>query len=336
MDPNHRPTGSPFHCGKVSGTFKTRPLKADALRGWASLSRVHFADSCFFRAGPRDCRHGRQAIHRPPPTTAPCGVGDTLSERNQVRFTGLPQLRAGNPAPRCNCAIRPRPSNCARHWTTSAIEGVIQVFYPEIGSQHIVGRCGPASAGSAGFAAGGGIQGRSGARASSPFATARWISRATKRCSMNSPVSTARTWPADRDGDFVFMGQKPVGRELSGREEPGADLLGDEGAVKGGTFPARRGTSGKIAPCCKRPRLRGGSQLQIAMRGVFWPKASPMHDTGPTSPDLHLEAPPPQLRGLGRGRANRRRWLVARAGATYARLVGLGPPMPLPPPEFTM
>ena len=272
---------------QVSGTFQTRH-EADALRA-GQADRGAFADPVL-RAGPRDCRHGRgQATSSGIPTTAPCGGGAiTLSERNQVRFTGLPQLRAGNPAPRAIAAIRPRPSNCARHWTTSAKRGVIQVFYPEISDR---------STSSALWASFSWKWLVSRLEAEykveavlepSPFATARWIKGDEKVLDEFAGFNRANLARRDRDGDFVFMAKSPVGRELSGREEPGADLLGDEGAVKGES-PRRRGPQARLAPCCKEaPAFAGDRNCKIGRwpRRIFGQKHPPCTTTRPHFADL--------------------------------------------------
>ena len=65
-------------------------------------------------------------------------VGDTLSEKNEVRFTGLPNF-----APEILRRVQLRDPTKTKQLRKAlddlSEEGVIQVFYPEIGAQWIVG-----------------------------------------------------------------------------------------------------------------------------------------------------------------------------------------------------
>ena len=65
-------------------------------------------------------------------------VGDTLSERNQVRFTGLPNF-APEILRRVALKDPTKTKQLRKALDDLSEEGVIQVFYPEIGSQWIVG-----------------------------------------------------------------------------------------------------------------------------------------------------------------------------------------------------
>ena len=65
-------------------------------------------------------------------------VGDTLSERNEVRFTGLPNF-APEILRRVQLKDPTKTKQLRKALDDLAEEGVIQVFYPEIGAQWIVG-----------------------------------------------------------------------------------------------------------------------------------------------------------------------------------------------------
>jgi peptide chain release factor 3 len=86
MDPQHRDRIAFMRM--VSGTFK-RGMKL-TRRGWASRSRS-IRRSCSSRRTARSpIRPGGDIIGIPNHGTL--RVGDTLSERNDVRFTGLPNF----------------------------------------------------------------------------------------------------------------------------------------------------------------------------------------------------------------------------------------------------
>ncbi|MEO6092421.1 MAG: peptide chain release factor 3 [Novosphingobium sp.] len=65
-------------------------------------------------------------------------VGDTLSERNEVRFTGLPNF-APEILRRVVLKDPTRTKQLRKALDDLSEEGVIQVFYPEIGAQWVVG-----------------------------------------------------------------------------------------------------------------------------------------------------------------------------------------------------
>jgi peptide chain release factor 3 len=133
-------------------------------------------------------------------------VGDTLSERNDVRFTGLPNF-----APEILRRVQLRDPTKTKQLRKAlddlSEEGVIQVFYPEIGAQWIVGVVGQLqldvliSRLAAEYKVEAALE-------PSPFATARWL---------KGPDSALRSFEAfnranlakDRDGDMVFMAKSP-------------------------------------------------------------------------------------------------------------------------------
>src|SRR5690606_18966407 len=133
-------------------------------------------------------------------------VGDTLSEKNQIRFTGLPNF-----APEILRRVVLRDPTTTKPLRTAlddwSEEGVIQVFYPEIGAQWIVGVVGQlqldvlVSRLEAEYKVEAALE-------PAPFATARWLkgdARALGEFESFNRANLAR----DRDGDLVFMAKSP-------------------------------------------------------------------------------------------------------------------------------
>ncbi len=129
-------------------------------------------------------------------------VGDTLSEKNQVRFTGLPNF-----APEILRRVQLRDPTKTKQLRKAlddlSEEGVIQVFYPDIGSQWIVGVVGQlqldvlVSRLEAEYKVEASLE-------AAPFATARWLkgsAEAIKGFEEFNRANLAR----DRDGDPVFL-----------------------------------------------------------------------------------------------------------------------------------
>jgi peptide chain release factor 3 len=133
-------------------------------------------------------------------------VGDTLSERNQVRFTGLPNF-----APEILRRVQLRDPTKTKQLRKAlddlSEEGVIQVFYPEIGAQWIVGVVGQLqlevliSRLEAEYKVEAGLE-------ASPFATARWLKGADAALKQFADFNRANL-AKDRDGDLVFMAKSP-------------------------------------------------------------------------------------------------------------------------------
>jgi peptide chain release factor 3 len=129
-------------------------------------------------------------------------VGDTLSERNDVRFTGLPNF-APEILRRVALKDPTKTKQLRKALDDLSEEGVIQVFYPEIGSQWIVGVVGQLqldvliSRLEAEYKVEAVLE-------PSPFDTARWLKgsdQALKGFTDFNKMNLAR----DRDGDPVFM-----------------------------------------------------------------------------------------------------------------------------------
>jgi len=129
-------------------------------------------------------------------------VGDTLSETNKVRFTGLPNF-APEILRRVALKDPTKTKQLRKALDDLSEEGVIQVFYPEIGAQWIVGVVGQLqldvliSRLEAEYKVEAVLE-------ASPFDTARWIrgSDAALKAFADFNLSNLAR---DRDGDPVFM-----------------------------------------------------------------------------------------------------------------------------------
>lgn len=129
-------------------------------------------------------------------------VGDTLSETNKVRFTGLPNF-APEILRRVQLKDPTKTKQLRKALDDLSEEGVIQVFYPEIGSQWIVGVVGQLqldvliSRLEAEYKVGAMLE-------PAPFDTARWVKGDAKALSDFTEFNRANL-AKDRDGDPVFM-----------------------------------------------------------------------------------------------------------------------------------
>jgi peptide chain release factor 3 len=201
MDPNHRDRIAFMR--QVSGTFK-RGMKLTPS-GLGKPIAVH--SPILFFAQDRELADTAEAgdiIGIPNHGTL--RVGDTLSERNQVRFTGLPNF-----APEILRRVQLRDPTKTKQLRKAlddlSEEGVIQVFYPEIGSAHIVGVVGQLqlevliSRLEAEYKVEAVLE-------PSPFATARWIKGDAKALDDFASFNRANL-AMDRDGDMVFMAKSP-------------------------------------------------------------------------------------------------------------------------------
>ncbi|MBU7580569.1 MAG: peptide chain release factor 3 [Porphyrobacter sp.] len=201
MDPNHRDRIAFMR--QVSGTFK-RGMKLTPS-GLGKPIAVH--SPILFFAQDRELADTAEAgdiIGIPNHGTL--RVGDTLSERNQVRFTGLPNF-----APEILRRVQLRDPTKTKQLRKAlddlSEEGVIQVFYPEIGSAHIVGVVGQLqlevliSRLEAEYKVEAALE-------PSPFATARWIKGDAKVLDDFASFNRANL-ARDRDGDMVFMAKSP-------------------------------------------------------------------------------------------------------------------------------
>ena len=133
-------------------------------------------------------------------------VGDTLSQKNQLRFTGLPNF-APEILRRVVLKDPTKTKQLRKALDDLSEEGVIQVFYPEIGAQWIVGVVGQLqldvliSRLEAEYKVEAVLE-------ASPFATARWLKGADTALKGFSDFNRANL-ARDRDGDLVFMAKSP-------------------------------------------------------------------------------------------------------------------------------
>jgi peptide chain release factor 3 len=130
-------------------------------------------------------------------------VGDTLSERADVRFTGLPNF-APEILRRVALKDPTKTKQLRKALDDMAEEGVTQVFYPEIGANWIVGVVGQLqlevliSRLEAEYKVAAGLE-------MAPFETARWIS-ADDASDLKAFADLNRSAMAkDRDGNPVYM-----------------------------------------------------------------------------------------------------------------------------------
>jgi len=201
MDPNHRDRIAFMR--QVSGTFK-RGMKLTPS-GLGKPIAIH--SPILFFAQDRELADTAEAgdiIGIPNHGTL--RVGDTLSEKNAIRFTGLPNF-----APEILRRVQLRDPTKTKQLRKAlddlSEEGVIQVFYPEIGAQWIVGVVGQLqlevliSRLEAEYKVEAGLE-------ASPFATARWVKGPADAVKSFEEFNRANL-AKDRDGDLVFMAKSP-------------------------------------------------------------------------------------------------------------------------------
>jgi len=197
MDPQHRDRIAFMRL--VSGTFR-RGMKL-VPSGLGKPIAVH--SPILFFAQDREIADSAEAgdiIGIPNHGTL--RVGDTLSERNDLRFTGLPNF-APEILRRVALKDPTKTKQLRKALDDLSEEGVIQVFYPEIGAQWIVGVVGQLqldvliSRLEAEYKVEAVLE-------ASPYDTARWITgdEATIRAFADINKSTMAR---DRDGDAVFL-----------------------------------------------------------------------------------------------------------------------------------
>ncbi|ALE17973.1 Peptide chain release factor 3 [Altererythrobacter epoxidivorans] len=201
MDPNHRDRIAFMR--QVSGTFK-RGMKLTPS-GLGKPIAIH--SPILFFAQDREIADTAEAgdiIGIPNHGTL--RVGDTLSEKNDLRFTGLPNF-APEILRRVILKDPTKTKQLRKALDDLSEEGVIQVFYPEIGAQWIVGVVGQlqldvlVSRLEAEYKVGAHLE-------ASPFATARWL-KGTEAALKNFEDFNRSNLARDRDGDLVFMAKSP-------------------------------------------------------------------------------------------------------------------------------
>ncbi|ODU68732.1 MAG: peptide chain release factor 3 [Novosphingobium sp. SCN 66-18] len=197
MDPQHRDRIAFMRM--VSGTFK-RGMKLTPS-GLGKPIAVH--SPILFFAQDREIADTAEAgdiIGIPNHGTL--RVGDTLSERNDVRFTGLPNF-APEILRRVALKDPTKTKQLRKALDDLSEEGVIQVFYPEIGAQWIVGVVGQLqldvliSRLEAEYKVEAVLE-------PSPFDTARWLKGTPEALKAFADFNLSNL-AKDRDGDPVFM-----------------------------------------------------------------------------------------------------------------------------------
>ncbi|MXO91252.1 peptide chain release factor 3 [Pontixanthobacter aquaemixtae] len=214
MDPNHRDRIAFMR--QVSGTFK-RGMKLTPS-GLGKPIAIH--SPILFFAQDREIADTAEAgdiIGIPNHGTL--RVGDTLSEKNDIRFTGLPNF-APEILRRVQLKDPTKTKQLRKALDDLSEEGVIQVFYPELGAQHIVGVVGQLqlevliSRLSAEYKVEAALE-------AAPFATARWVKGPDAAMTEFENFNRANL-AKDRDGDLVFMAKSPW--DVGYQEEKNPDL----------------------------------------------------------------------------------------------------------------
>lgn len=214
MDPNHRDRIAFMR--QVSGTFK-RGMKLTPS-GLGKPIAIH--SPILFFAQDReiaDTAHPGDIIGIPNHGTL--RVGDTLSEKDDIRFTGLPNF-APEILRRVQLVDPTKTKQLRKALDDLSEEGVIQVFYPEIGAQWIVGVVGQLqlevliSRLSAEYKVEAKLE-------ASPFATARWV-KGDQAAIAEFESFNRSNLAKDRDGDLVFMAKSPW--DVGYQEEKNAAL----------------------------------------------------------------------------------------------------------------
>jgi peptide chain release factor 3 len=198
MDPNHRDRIAFMRL--VSGTFK-RGMKLTPT-GHGKPIAIH-SPILFF------ARERELADEAFPgdiigiPNHGVLRVGDTLSEKADVRFTGLPNF-APEILRRVQLKDPTKTKQLRKALDDMAEEGVTQVFYPEIGSNWIIGVVGQLqldvllSRLDAEYKVAAGLE-------PAPFETARWISSDDPKDLQDFIGLNRGAMAKDRDGNPVFM-----------------------------------------------------------------------------------------------------------------------------------
>jgi len=146
-------------------------------------------------------------------------VGDTLSETNKVRFTGLPNF-APEILRRVTLVDPTKTKQLRKALDDLSEEGVIQVFYPEIGAAWIVGVVGQlqlevlVSRLEAEYKVEAVLE-------AAPFDTARWL-KGSEAALRGFADFNKSNLARDRDGDPVFLAKS--GWDVSYQQEKNPDL----------------------------------------------------------------------------------------------------------------
>ena len=197
MDPQHRDRIAFMRL--VSGTFK-RGMKL-VPSGLGKPIAVH-SPILFFAQDREIADSAEPGDIIGIPNHGTLRVGDTLSEKNEVRFTGLPNF-APEILRRVLLKDPTKTKQLRKALDDLSEEGVIQVFYPEIGAQWIVGVVGQLqldvliSRLEAEYKVAAALE-------PAPFDTARWL-KGSEAALRGFTDFNKSNLAKDRDGDPVFL-----------------------------------------------------------------------------------------------------------------------------------
>ncbi|WP_375272669.1 peptide chain release factor 3 [Sphingomonas sp.] len=197
MDPNHRDRIAFMRL--CSGTFK-RGMKLTPT-GHGKPIAVH-SPILFFAQNREVADEAFPGDIIGIPNHGTLRVGDTLSERADIRFTGLPNF-APEILRRVALKDPTKTKQLRKALDDMAEEGVTQVFYPEIGSNWIVGVVGQLqlevliSRLEAEYKVAAGLE-------PAPFDTARWVTGDAADLKAFADVNRG-AMAKDRDGNPVFL-----------------------------------------------------------------------------------------------------------------------------------
>ena len=215
MDPQHRDRIAFMRL--VSGTFK-RGMKL-IPSGLGKPVAVH-SPILFFAQDREIADSAEPGDIIGIPNHGTLRVGDTLSEKNEVRFIGLPNF-APEILRRVVLKDPTKTKQLRKALDDLSEEGVIQVFYPEIGAQGIVGVVGQLQLEV--------LMSRLEAEYKveavlepSPFDTARWI-RGSETALRGFVDINKSNSAKDRDGDPVFMARSAW--DVSYQQERNPELV---------------------------------------------------------------------------------------------------------------
>ena len=214
MDPQHRDRIAFMRL--VSGTFK-RGMKLTPS-GLGKPIAVH-SPIMFFAQDREIADTAEPGDIIGIPNHGTLRVGDTLSEKNAIRFTGLPNF-APEILQRIALKDPTKTKQLRKALDDLSEEGVIQVFYPEIGAQWIVGVVGQLqlevliSRLEAEYKVEAVLE-------PAPFDTARWVTGPDAAMREFTDFNKANL-ATDRDGDPVFMARSAW--DVGYQEERNPDL----------------------------------------------------------------------------------------------------------------
>jgi len=214
MDPQHRDRIAFMRL--VSGTFK-RGMKLTPS-GLGKPIAIH-SPILFFAQDREIADNAEPGDIIGIPNHGTLRVGDTLSEKNAIRFTGLPNF-APEILRRIVLKDPTKTKQLRKALDDLSEEGVIQVFYPEIGAQWIVGVVGQLqldvliSRLEAEYKVEAVLE-------AAPFDTARWLSGKDAAMREFADFNKANL-ATDRDGDPVFLAKSAW--DVGYQEERNPDL----------------------------------------------------------------------------------------------------------------